>query len=108
MADWKSIALLAAVFVAMGGPRFVVAADGTKPVPPGAMQIDAHKPVTYHFAVTNTTDKAQAVESVRTSCACLKVKMGGAQFTATEKDAQQRVSQNGRNKLRPSRWDVAV
>ena len=36
--------------------------------------IDAHKPVTYHFAVTNTTDKAQTVESVRTSCACLKVK----------------------------------
>ena len=76
MADWKSIALLAAVFAAMGGPRFVAATDGTKPVPPGAMQIDAHKPVTYHFAVTNTTDKAQMVESVRTSCACLKVKMG--------------------------------
>ena len=36
--------------------------------------IDAHKPVTYHFAVTNTTDKTQTVESVRTSCACLKVK----------------------------------
>ena len=35
--------------------------------------IDAHKPVTYHFAVTNTTDKAQTVEGVRTSCACLKV-----------------------------------
>ncbi len=36
-------------------------------------QTDAHKPVTYHFAVTNTTDKPQTVESVRTSCACLKV-----------------------------------
>ena len=35
--------------------------------------IDAHKSVTYHFAVTNTTDKAQTVESIRTSCACLKV-----------------------------------
>ena len=39
---------------------------------------DAHKPVTYHFAVTNTTDKAQTVESVRSSCACLKVKMDAA------------------------------
>jgi len=36
--------------------------------------VDAHRPVTYHFAVTNTTDKAQTVESVRSSCACLKVK----------------------------------
>ena len=36
--------------------------------------MDAHRPVTYHFIVTNTTDKAQTVESVRTSCACLKVK----------------------------------
>lgn len=35
---------------------------------------DAHKPVTCHFAVTNTTDKAQTVESIRTSCACLMVK----------------------------------
>ncbi len=34
--------------------------------------IDAHKTVTYHFAVTNTTDKPQTVESVRSSCACLK------------------------------------
>ena len=40
-----------------------------------ALTIDAHKPVTYHFAVTNTTDKPQTVESVRTSCACLKVKV---------------------------------
>ena len=40
-----------------------------------ALTIDAHKPVTYHFAVTNTTDKPQTVESVRSSCACLKVKM---------------------------------
>ena len=36
--------------------------------------IDAHKLATYHFAVTNTTDKAHTVESIRTSCACLKVK----------------------------------
>lgn len=36
--------------------------------------VESHKPVTYHFAVTNTTDKPQTVESVRTSCACLKVK----------------------------------
>lgn len=35
--------------------------------------IDAHKTVTCHFAVTNTTDKPQTVESVRSSCACLKV-----------------------------------
>ena len=34
--------------------------------------IDAHKTVTCHFAVTNTTDKSQTVESVRSSCACLK------------------------------------
>ncbi len=40
-----------------------------------ALTIDAHKPVTYHFAVTNTTDKPQTVENVRTSCACLKVKV---------------------------------
>lgn len=40
-----------------------------------ALTIDAHKPVTYHFAVTNTTDKPQTVESVRSSCACLKVKV---------------------------------
>ena len=46
-------------------------------------QTDAHKPVTYHFAVTNTTDKPQTVESVRTSCACLKVNMGGSRFVAT-------------------------
>ena len=41
--------------------------------------IDAHRPVTYHFAVTNTTDKPQTVESVRTSCACLRVKVADAQ-----------------------------
>lgn len=39
-------------------------------------QTDAHKSVTYHFAVTNTTDKVQTIESVRTSCACLKVDTG--------------------------------
>lgn len=39
-----------------------------------SMTIDAHKPVTYHFAVTNTTGKTQTVESVGASCACLKVK----------------------------------
>ena len=44
-------------------------ADARERVPP----VDAHKPVTYHFAVTNTADKTQTVESVRTSCACLKV-----------------------------------
>ena len=38
--------------------------------------VDAHKPVTYHFAVTNTMDKLQTIESVRTSCACLKVLVG--------------------------------
>ena len=48
---------------------------------------DAHRPVTYHFALTNTMDAAQVVESVRTSCACLKVTMGGSQFTATKADA---------------------
>ena len=47
-------------------------------------QTDAHKPVTYHFAVTNTTDKPQTVESVRTSCACLKVNMGGSRPVATD------------------------
>ena len=73
---------------AMGGPRFVAAADGTnrrcqgfggqEPVPHSVVQTDAHRPVTYHFAVTNTTDKPQTVESVRTSCACLKVKVADA------------------------------
>ena len=86
MVDWKSIAILAAAVV-LGGVRVVAAADGTKPVPPGVVQTDAHTPVTYHFTITNTTDKPQTVESVRTSCACLKVKMGGSQFTATETDA---------------------
>ncbi len=38
--------------------------------------VESHKPVTYHFAVTNTTDMPQMIESVRTSCACLKVNMG--------------------------------
>jgi hypothetical protein len=62
MADGKSIALLAAVF-ALGAMNAQAAACST----------DAHKPVIYHFAVTNMTDKTQTVESVRTSCACLKV-----------------------------------
>ena len=65
MADGKSIALLAAVF-ALCAVNAQAAACST----------DAHKPVIYHFAVTNTTDKTQKVESVRTSCACLKVDMG--------------------------------
>ena len=43
-------------------------------MPVAGAVVDAHRPVTYHFAVTNTTDKPQTVESVRTSCACLKVK----------------------------------
>ena len=47
-------------------------------------QTDAHKPVMYHFAVTNATDKPQTVESVRLSCACLKVQMGGARPVATD------------------------
>ena len=48
------------------------------------VQTDAHRPVTYHFAVTNTTDKPQTVESVRSSCACLKVQMGGSRPVATD------------------------
>ncbi len=58
-----SIALLAAVALAAGANA--QAARSTT--------IDAHKPATYHFAVTNTSDKAQTVESVGASCACLKV-----------------------------------
>ena len=64
MADWKSIVMLA-----------VVALAGMN----AQASIDAHRPVTYHFAVTNTTDKPQTVESVRT---CLKVTMGGPRFVA--------------------------
>ena len=69
MADGKSIviaagmALAMAVFGGVGG-----AMRSSRPT------VDAHRPVTYHFAVTNTTDKTQTVESVRASCACLKVK----------------------------------
>ncbi len=48
----------------------------TRCQPVRVTQTDAHRPVTYHFAVTNTTDKPQTVESVRTSCACLKVLVG--------------------------------
>ena len=60
MAAWRFIMSFAAVM-------YCVLAFGDA--------IDAHKSVMYHFAVTNTTDKPQMVESVRTSCACLKVKM---------------------------------
>lgn len=82
MTDWKSMAILAVV-ATLGGPRFVAAADAmaarstaarSASAPYQAVQTDAHRPVTYHFAVTNTMDKPQTVESVRTSCACLKVK----------------------------------
>ena len=59
MIDRKSIVLLA-----MAGALAGINAQAS---------IDAHRPVTYHFAVTNTADKPQAVESVRVSCACLKV-----------------------------------
>ena len=74
MADWKSIALLAVVVLAGMNAQ---AARFTMPSRTGCQsvqtaQTDAHRPVTYHFVVTNTTDKPQAVESVRTSCACLK------------------------------------
>ena len=58
-----SIALLAAALAAGAN------AQAARSTP-----IDAHKPVTYHFAITNTTGKAQTVESVGASCACLKVK----------------------------------
>ena len=75
MADWKSMAILAAV--ALAGMNALAArstAARSASTPYQVVQTDAHKPVTYHFAVTNTTDKPQTVESVRTSCACLKVK----------------------------------
>ena len=51
-------------------------------MPVAGAVVDSHKPVTYHFAVTNTTDKPQMIESVRTSCACLKVNMGGSYYQA--------------------------
>jgi len=68
MVDGKSIVFAAGIALAM------VAFGGTG----GASRtprptVDAHRPVTYHFAVTNTMGKAQTVESIRTSCACLKV-----------------------------------
>ena len=62
-----------AVCFGMSMSSFGDVADGLETNRPA---IDAHKPVTYHFAVTNTTDKPQMVESVKTSCACLKVAMG--------------------------------
>lgn len=64
MADRKSIIAVWAAIVLAGIP-FGDAMGLSRPV-------DAHRPVTYHFAVTNTTDKPQTVESVRVSCACLK------------------------------------
>ena len=75
MADWKSMAILAVV--ALAGMNALAArstAARSASAPYQAVQTDAHRPVTYHFAVTNTTDKPQTIESVRTSCACLKVK----------------------------------
>ena len=83
-----SITLLVAMVLAgmnVQAARSTAARSASAPYQ--AVQTDAHKPVTYHFAVTNTTDKPQTIESVRTSCACLKVNMGGSQFTATETDA---------------------
>ena len=82
MADWKSMALLAAVALAGMNAKGDDAMAGRVVLnapPGGAMAtsrptVDAHRPVTYRFAVTNTTDKPQTIESVRTSCACLMVK----------------------------------
>ena len=99
MADWKSIAVLTVVSTLAG--LNAQATCSTTPRSPEAVgqaaqrslevcqpvqvtQTDAHRPVTYHFAVTNTTDKSQTVESVRTSCACLKVNMGGSRPVATD------------------------
>ena len=53
--------------------KFIVFAAGIALAMAAFGDTDAHKPVTYRFAVTNTADKAQTVESVGTSCACLKV-----------------------------------
>ena len=80
----KGIVIVAGMV--LGGASFCSAADArdARPYqtavagrpPYRVVQIDAHRPITYHFAVTNTTDKPQTVESVRTSCACLKVLVG--------------------------------
>ena len=80
-----SITLLVAMVLAgmnVQAARSTAARSASAPYQ--AVQTDAHKPVTYHFAVTNTTDKPQTIESVRTSCACLKVNMGGSRSVATD------------------------
>ena len=91
MLDGKSIVFAAGIALAamaLAGAN-AQAARSTTPSRTGCQpvqvtQTDAHKPVTYHFAVTNTTDKPQTVESVRSSCACLKVQMGGSRPVATD------------------------
>ena len=91
MADGKSIVFAAGI--ALATVVFGTGRTGGSPVREDELNaraarsttIDAHKPVTYHFAITNTTDKAQTVESTRLSCACLKVKA----------DAQERVTPGG-------------
>ena len=100
MLDGKSIVFAAGIALAamaLAGAN-AQAARSTAPSRTGCQpvqvtQTDAHKPVTYHFAVTNTMDKPQMVESVRTSCACLKVMCnengaeGGARRPAEPSDA---------------------
>ena len=83
MLDGKSIVFavgiaLAAMALAAGATAQAARSTAARSAsaPYLVVQTDAHRPVTYHFAVTNTTDKPQTVESVRTSCACLKVGMG--------------------------------
>lgn len=66
MVDGKSILLAAGIAV-------VLAAFG---------DTDAHKPVTYHFAVTNTADKVQKIESAWSSCACIKLDIDMAKSVA--------------------------
>lgn len=60
MVDLKSMAFAAAVAAAATGGKADV------------VQTDAHRPVTYRFAVTNDTQTVQTVEAVRVSCACLE------------------------------------
>ncbi len=67
MGDGKSIVLVAGIALA------AVAFGGDGALRTTCPAVDSHRPVIYHFAITNTTDKAQTVESIRTSCACLKV-----------------------------------
>ena len=91
MLDGKSIVFAAGLALAV--TAFGPGRTGGSPVREGDLNaqaarstaIDAHKTITYRFTVTNTTGKAQMVESVRTSCACLKVKA----------DAQERVPPGG-------------